>query len=165
MGSTGDDLNGRCKTVCVEGNHRQSTDGRRNVSACRGLHAEACRGDFFVGCPAAGRRPECFCRAKKRDALLADDWHDDHAQHCRFRLEKELHYTSGDVFRRVRRLDGHGNHSGQADGKLRLGDGIDDGGHTLLQARLPLRHRHRRNNRQPIQLAAHHFHRHAAEKG
>ena len=59
----------------------------------------------------------------------------------------------------------------KGDGEQRNGNNIcmagdhNDGRHTVLQAGLPIRHRHRRHHRQPLFVEAHHLHRNDAEQG
>ena len=61
----------------------------------------------------------------------------------------------------ARKGDGKQRH----DNDVRMAGDHDNRRYPDGQARLPFRHRHRRDNRQPLLMAAHHFHRHAAEQG
>ena len=63
--------------------------------------------------------------------------------------------------RMARKGDGEQRH----DNNVRMAGDHDHGRHPDGQACFPIRHRHRRDNRQPLFVAAHHFHRNAAEQG
>ena len=61
--------------------------------------------------------------------------------------------------RMARKGDGKQRH----DNDVHMAGDHDNRSYPDGKARLPFRHRHRRNNRQPLLVAAHHFHRHTAE--
>lgn len=83
----------------------------------------------------------------------------------RLRRDDRLHSPCKYIPVRDDRVESKGDGEQRHDNNVRMAGDHDNRRYPDGQAGLPIRHRHRRHHRQPLLVAAHHFHRHAAEQG